>query len=72
MKNNTYRRRSDTVSTVKKSHAIRLCACARKNSRQDELARRGAGGTWRRFRTERTDVAETRSPSLRSSPTMRR
>jgi hypothetical protein len=46
--------------------------CARRNIRQEGPDRRGAGGIRLRFSTVRTDVAETRSPSLRSSPTMRR
>jgi hypothetical protein len=72
MKNNTEKRLSDTVSTVKKSHAITPRACERKNVRHEGPDRRGAGGIRPRVSTERTDVAETHSPSLRSSPTMRR
>ena len=65
-------RRSQAVSTVKKSHAITLCACVRGNSLQEGPERRGAGGISRRLSTEPTVVAETRNPSLRSSPTIRR
>jgi hypothetical protein len=61
MKNKTYKRRSEMVSTVKKSHAITLCTCARRNVRHDGPDRRGAGGIRPRFSTERTDVAETRA-----------
>jgi hypothetical protein len=45
MKNSTYSRRSQTVSTVKKSHATIPVACWRKNHRQDLAARRGAGSS---------------------------
>ena len=43
MKNRTYRRRSRTVPTVKKSQASIVVACARKNSAHVGPDRRGAG-----------------------------
>jgi hypothetical protein len=43
MKTSTYRRRSRTVSTVRKSHAMMPEACARRNAPQLSVARRGAG-----------------------------
>jgi hypothetical protein len=43
MKTSTYRRRSSTVSTMRKSHAMIPDACARRNVRQLSDARRGAG-----------------------------
>ena len=45
MKKSTYSRPSQSVSTVKKSHAIIVCACVRRNSRQQGRARAPAGGT---------------------------
>jgi hypothetical protein len=41
-----------TVSTVKKSHASSPAAWARRNAGQASPARRGAGGTWPRRRTD--------------------
>ena len=59
MKNNTYRRRSKTVSTVKKSHATIPAAWRRRNPRQVVLAHLGAGSSpWRRM-VVRIAVAET-------------
>src|SRR6266542_3026242 len=62
MKKSTYRRPSQSVSTVKKSHAIIDCACARRNSRQQSPALAAAEGTsaWRRILA--TVVADTRTP----------
>ncbi len=55
-------RPSQSVSTVKKSHAIIDCACARRNPRQQSptLAPAGATSAWRRILA--TVVAETRTP----------
>jgi hypothetical protein len=39
MKNRTYRRRSEIVSTVKKSTASMLAACCRRNARQESPPR---------------------------------
>jgi hypothetical protein len=59
MKNNTYRRRSKTVPTVKKSHATIPAAWRRRNPRQVVLAHLGAGSSpWRRM-VVRIAVAET-------------
>ncbi len=41
MKKSTYRRPSQSVSTVKKSHAIIDCACARRNSPAEPSPRTG-------------------------------
>jgi len=70
-KNSTYSRRSQTVSTVKKSQARIVLPCWRRNDRQLEAPRSGAGGVPARASTFRTNVADTRIPSLRSSPTIR-
>jgi hypothetical protein len=70
-KNSTYKRCSQTVSTVNKSHATIVCRCWRRNDRQLEPARSGAGGMPARASTLRTSVAETLIPSLRNSPTIR-
>jgi hypothetical protein len=71
MKNSTYSRRSQTVSTVKKSHATIPAACWRRNAFQVVAARRGAGSRpWRRS-VVRITVAETRTPRWSSSPWMR-
>ena len=60
MKNNTYSRRSQTVSTVKKSQATIPAACWRRNARQVVVVGRGAGSSpWRRS-VVRIAVAETR------------
>src|SRR6266511_525116 len=71
MKKSTYNRCSETVSTVKKSTASMLAACARRNARQERPERSPAGPSpaWRS--SLRTVVAETSIPSPRSSPTMR-
>jgi hypothetical protein len=63
----TYSRRSSTVSTVRKSQASVTAACWRRNERQSSRSRRGAGGTPASWSTLRTSVAETSTPSLRSS-----
>jgi hypothetical protein len=72
MKTSTYSRRSQTVSTVKKSQARVLAACWRRKARQLGRSRCGAGGTPARASTLRTSVADTLTPRLRSSPTMRK
>src|SRR5436190_993976 len=71
MKNNTYKVRSQAVSTVKKSQASIPCACARRNSPQQGPSRRGAGPTPERLRIDLIVVAPTETPSLRSSPWIR-
>src|SRR2546425_7269251 len=45
MKKSTYSRPSQSVSAVKKSQAIIVCACVRRNSRQHGRVRAPAGGT---------------------------
>ena len=70
-KNKTYTRRNQTVSTVNKSQARIVCPCWRRNDRQLETTRSGAGGMTARASTFRTSVAETVIPSLRNSPTIR-
>jgi hypothetical protein len=72
MKTSTYSRRSNTVSTVRKSQASVVAACWRRNDRQSSRSRSGRGWTPAAFRTLRTSVAETSMPSLRSSPAIRR
>jgi hypothetical protein len=67
-----YMRRSETVSTVKKSQAKSDVACALRKLRQDWRSRCGASGKPAAARMLRTDVAETVMPSLRNSPTIRR
>jgi hypothetical protein len=59
------------VSTVKKSHATIDSPCARKKLRHDCEWRRGAGGSPALDRMLQTELAETATPSLRSSPTIR-
>src|SRR5919204_2231755 len=59
------------ASTVKKSTASMLCACARRNSRQERPARSAAGPRPAALRIARTVVAETVTPRPRSSPTIR-
>jgi hypothetical protein len=71
-KNRTYSRVSPTVSTVRKSQASDPAAWARKNAVQPGPPRRGAGPSRCRCRIRRTDVADTRTPSLRHSPTILR
>jgi hypothetical protein len=65
-------RRKKTLSTVKKSHATMVAACARKNSRQLGPARRGAGSSLAWASSRRMLVGETWRPILASSPQMRR
>ena len=73
MKNSTYSRCRNTVSTVRKSQAWMLAAWRRRNDRHvvDLAARRGAG--WRPLarRTLAMELAEIRQPSRSSSPRMR-
>jgi hypothetical protein len=71
MKNSTYSRRSQTVSTVKKSQATIPAACWRRKARHDVAVRRGAGSIRWRCSVVRIAVAETRVPSRSSSPWMR-
>jgi len=54
---------------VRKSQAIMLAACERRNSRQFGPPR-GAGSSLAPERTRRMLVAETTKPSLRSSGTL--
>jgi hypothetical protein len=61
-----------TVSTVKKSVATMLEACARRKARQVTDARRGAGRSLFLKSTVRMVVADTDTPSFFSSPWMRR
>ena len=70
-KTSTYRRRSHTVSTVKKSQARIDAPCARRKLRHDCESRRGAGRKPALARMFRTEVAETAMSSRRSSPTIR-
>src|SRR5262249_55575250 len=63
-KNSTYSRRSHTVSTVKKSQAMIVSACWRRNERQLETARLGAGGIPARASTLRTSVCGDGDPEL--------
>lgn len=67
----TYKRWRRTVSTVKKSAAIVLCACARRNARQERPARSPAGPRPASRRSLRTVVAETVMPRPLSSPAIR-
>src|SRR5665647_3799750 len=55
-KNNTYSRRSQTVSTVKKSHASTVSACSRRNERQLGPAPERAGPSWRSFLREHAET----------------
>lgn len=72
MTKNTYSVRSHAVSTVKKSAARTPLAWPRRNSLHVGPDRRGAGPRpWRR-RSVRMAVAETLTPSLASSPLIRR
>src|SRR6266542_2294591 len=59
------------VSTVRKSQASMLAACARKKARHDECIRCGAGWFRASSSTSRTEVAETAIPRPLSSPTIR-
>jgi hypothetical protein len=62
---------SQRVSTVKKSQAMIESAWARKKSRQPNWARVPAGDTPACRRILATVVAETRTPTPESSPTVR-
>jgi hypothetical protein len=62
----------NAVSTVRKSQASMLAACARRNDRQDEGSRSGAGSRPAASSTLRTDAAEAAIPTPLSSPTIRR
>jgi hypothetical protein len=66
MKNSTYNRRTQTVSTVKKSQATIPAACWRRNARQVVVGSR----PWR-CSVVRIAVAEIRTPRCSSSPWMR-
>jgi hypothetical protein len=71
MKKSTYRRCRVIVSTVKKSTASMLFACARRKARQEGPDREPAGPSplWRRIFF--TVVAETVRPTPLISPTIR-
>jgi hypothetical protein len=64
-------RRSQIVSTVKKSQARVDSPCARRKLHQLWRSRCGAGGRPALVRMFRTEVAEIVMPSLRSSPVIR-
>lgn len=70
MKNRTSRLWSEIVSMVKKSTASMLCACWRKNCRQESPPRLPAGPIPASRRIFRTVVAETvsRSPLIAGDP----
>ena len=69
MAKNTYTRRKVTAqSTWKKSQASMVEACVRRNCRQAERLRCGAGGSHSRFSSRGTVEAPTRMPSPSSSP----
>ncbi|HEX6331480.1 MAG TPA: hypothetical protein VF129_09390 [Actinomycetota bacterium] len=68
MVKSTYKVRSVSVSTVKKSSARIAFAWARKNSLQVEPSRLGAGPSPFARKSVRILVAETLMPSLASSP----
>lgn len=70
MKNSTYSRCSLTVSTWKKSPANTPDACEWRNSVHDG-PRRGAGPRRSARMMLRTEVADTATPSLEHSPTIR-
>jgi hypothetical protein len=71
MKNRTYSRCRNTVSTVRKSQATMPAACRPRTDRQVVEASRGAG--WRPLarRTLAMELAETWQPRCSSSPRMR-
>jgi hypothetical protein len=71
MKNSTYSRRSQIMSTAKKSHARIPAACWRRNDRQLVAARRGAGSRPWAHRILRIELADTRQLRRNSSPWMR-
>jgi hypothetical protein len=72
MKKSTYKRRSQTVSTVRKSQAMIEDASTRGNWDQLSSARRGAGSIWRRRRMAQTVLGAIVMPSPTSAPWMRR
>jgi hypothetical protein len=72
IKHKTYSVLSRTISTVKKSIATMPEAWARRNARQVAGVDRGAGQSPLRSSTVRMVVADTDTPSLASSPWMRR
>jgi hypothetical protein len=72
MKNNTERRRKSIVSTVKKSHASIVVACARRNSAQVAPVRLGVGSMPCRRRIAQTLEQASRTLMVASSPWMRR
>jgi hypothetical protein len=67
-----YSRRSQTVSTVRKSQATIADPCARRNCDQLSSARRGAGSIPRRRRIAQIVLGASAIPSPTSSPWMRR
>src|SRR5215472_18005727 len=70
---NTYKRRKVTAqSTWKKSHGSVVDAWARRNCRQLERLRCGAGGMRSRFSTRHMVEAATRMPRPSRSPWIRR
>lgn len=71
MKKSTYSRRSAIVSTVKKSTASMLAACARKNAHQERPPREPAGPRPASRRIFFTVVADTATPRPFSSPPIR-
>jgi hypothetical protein len=71
MKKRTSIRLGKMVSTVRKSQANMLVACARKKVRHDEYVRCGAGWRPASSSTLRTDVAETEMARPLSSATIR-
>src|SRR5919198_735270 len=71
MKKSTSNRRSQSVSTVKKSHSRIAAACWRRNSRQLTIERLGAGSIPCRWRTFQTPLDDSGIPSATSSPWMR-
>jgi hypothetical protein len=71
MTNNTYNRRKNTVSTVKKSQARMPAAWRRRNDRQVVATRRGAGSIpWVRS-TRPIELADTWQPKRSNSPRIR-
>ena len=68
MKNSTQRRRKSTVSTVKKSQASKVAACALRNSDQVGPDRRGTGSMPGRRRMAHTLDGANRTPVAVSSP----
>lgn len=72
MNTSTCRRRSNTVSTLKKSHAMIPLAWERRNSAQLGPERRGAGSSPWRLRIDHTVDAPRVMPMVTSSPWIRR